>query len=64
MHFQWIFEIYLSDQNSPRAHQGVSSAFKTNVKKRKFSADYIQLDIHFGGINAILANNVLDVKCL
>lgn len=56
--------MHLSDQNSPRARQGVFSAFKTNVKKRKFSADYIQLDIHFGGINTILANNVLDEKCL
>lgn len=64
MHFHWIFKMHLSDQNSHRAHQGVSSALKTNVKKRKFSGDYIQFDFHLGEINTILTNNMLYVKCL
>lgn len=39
MQFHRILKMHPSDQNSHRAHQGVSSALKTNVKKRKFSDD-------------------------
>lgn len=65
MHFHWVFKMHSSDQNSLGAHQGVSHALKTNIKKRKFTGEYNQFDFHFGGVNAILTNNMLFVeKCL
>lgn len=59
MNFHWIFKMHSSDQNSYRAHQGVYSALKTNVRKIKFSDDYIQFDFHFGEINTIFTSNMV-----
>lgn len=52
-----MFKMLSSDQRAPKAHQGVSSAFKTKAKKGKFSGDYIQFDFHSGGINTAITNS-------